>query len=552
MQGLASTPQDIEQQRAELQAILASKLFTRAPSIARLLSYLCHKYFEGEIGQIKEYTVAVELYERAPDFHSKEDPIVRVEATRLRARLKEYYQTEGKDHPILIGIPLGQYAPVFQRRQTDGAAGKTEVVADAPRNATTAHNGSDVRAMDDGSQNDLTPPQPNPASVPPAEPASTPPAKTIAPRSRVLYFAGFSIVGIVLILAAVMSWYRASHRSALAPSAQASAPAKALLSVPAVPEGPELRIMAGSSLEKYVDRLGKVWESDRYFSGGDILTASPATLQRAEDSHLCKLAREGDFDYIIPLKPGIYELHLYFAEMQYGFEPEEGGETSRLFNVFANDRLILEAFDVFSDAGGGGKLDEKIFTDISPGPDGRLHLSFRSAKDKAILNGLTILPGIRGGMRPVRITTRTASYLSEDQRLWEPDRFFRGGRSVVRLDPVEAAADDELYQSERYGNFTYAIPVAQGHYRLTLKFAETYFGPTHPQHVGPEKRLFDVYCNGQTLLKDFNIAREAGGLKRAVDKVFYRLQPNAQGKLVLSFVPVMNYACVNAIEVVPE
>lgn len=123
---------------------------------------------------------------------------------------------------------------------------------------------------------------------------------------------------------------------------------------------------------------------------------------------------------------------------------------------------------------------------------------------------------------------------------------------MVRLNPVEAPKDSELHQTERYGNFSHIIPVAPGQYRLTLKFAETYFGPTHPQHVGPEKRLFDVYCNGQTLLKDFNVAREAGGLKRAVDKVFHKIQPNAQGKLVLSFVPVMNYACVNAIEVIPE
>ena len=117
---------------------------------------------------------------------------------------------------------------------------------------------------------------------------------------------------------------------------------------------------------------------------------------------------------------------------------------------------------------------------------------------------------------------------------------------------MEASRDPELYQSERYGNFEYIIPVAQGRYQLTLKFAETYFNTPNPVHVGPRNRLFDVYCNGQTLLKDFNVAREAGGLKRAVDKVFHKMQPNAQGKLVLSFVPVMNYACVNAIEVVPE
>jgi hypothetical protein len=95
-----------------------------------------------------------------------------------------------------------------------------------------------------------------------------------------------------------------------------------------------------------------------------------------------------------------------------------------LFDVLANGRAILDAFDVFSDAGGGGKVDEKVFIDISPASDGFLHLTFRSAKDKAIVSGLAILPGIRGHMRPLRITTRTTPYLSQDQQLWEPDRFF--------------------------------------------------------------------------------------------------------------------------------
>jgi hypothetical protein len=197
-------------------------------------------------------------------------------------------------------------------------------------------------------------------------------------------------------------------------------------------------------------------------------------------------------------------------------------------------------------------VDERVLIDISPAKDGLLHLSFRSFKDKAIVNGIEILPGIPGRMRPVRISTRTSSYLSTDQQLWGPDRFFRGGRSVVRLRPVEAQRDAELYQGERYGNFTYSIPLAHGRYSLTLKFAETYFGPTHPRGEPPETRVFDVYCNGQTLLNDFNISREAGGVNRAIDKVFHHLQPNAQGKLVLSFLPERNYACVNAIEVVPQ
>jgi hypothetical protein len=470
--------QDTQQEKVELEAILGSKLFARAPSLAKLLSYICGKYFDGEVDQIKEYTIAVELFKREPDFHSKEDPIVRVEANRLRARLKEYYRTEGKDHPVQIFIPSGQYAPVFQYKQTSRAPGAADEKVGKTKGSDDVipePNGSRVPLLDDGT-----------------------------------------------------------------------------------PDGdkPPLRIMAGSSLTKYVDRFNKVWVGDCYFSGGEVLAASPTALLRAEKSHLCKLARQGDFEYDIPLKPGIHELHLHFAEMQFGFEPEEGGEeggeTSRIFNVFANERPILEAFDVFSDAAGCGKMDEKVFTDISPAQDGRLHLSFHALKNKPIVNGLEILPGIAGRMRPVRITTRTSGYLSSDQQLWEPDRYFQGGRNVVRLHPVEGTRDPELYQSERYGNFTYTIPVAHGRYRLTLKFTETYFGPTNPAGVGSGMRLFDVYCNGQTLLKDFDIAREAGGVSRSLDKVLHGLQPNAQGKLVLAFVPVKNYACVNAIEIVPE
>jgi hypothetical protein len=53
-------------------------------------------------------------------------------------------------------------------------------------------------------------------------------------------------------------------------------------------------------------------------------------------------------------------------------------------------------------------------------------------------------------------------------------------------------------------------------------------------------------------LKNFDIAKEAGGLNRSLDRTFHGLEPNAQGKLVLSFVPVVNYACINALEIIPE
>jgi len=63
-------------------------------------------------------------------------------------------------------------------------------------------------------------------------------------------------------------------------------------------------------------------------------------------------------------------------------------------------------------------------------------------------------------------------------------------------------------------------------------------------------RIFNVFANGTALLRDFQIVKEAGGSNRGIAKVFENLEPNAQGILRLEFVPVRNYAEVNAIEVV--
>src|SRR5438270_342930 len=104
---------DFHRERHELDAILASGILNRAPNLAHLLSYVCAKYFEGAAEQIKEYNIAVEALGRPADFDQKRDSIVRVEAHRLRKRLREYYEADGASHPIRIDIPPGQYIPRF-------------------------------------------------------------------------------------------------------------------------------------------------------------------------------------------------------------------------------------------------------------------------------------------------------------------------------------------------------------------------------------------------------------------------------------------------------
>jgi hypothetical protein len=116
-----------DEARAELHSILQSQSFVRSPGLSRLLSYLCEKVLAGESGQIKEYSVALDVFGRQDSFDQDSDSIVRVQANRLRKRLTDYYATEGKDHKLHIVIPVGTYVPVLEEHATAQAG-----VADVP------------------------------------------------------------------------------------------------------------------------------------------------------------------------------------------------------------------------------------------------------------------------------------------------------------------------------------------------------------------------------------------------------------------------------------
>ena len=143
-------------------------------------------------------------------------------------------------------------------------------------------------------------------------------------------------------------------------------------------------------------------------------------------------------------------------------------------------------------------------------------------------------------------------YVDRAGRVWNPDNYYRGGELARRKGSVTGTEDPNLFASERYGRFDYSIPVASGKYAVTLYFSETYFGTANSGSGAVGSRIFDVHCNGVPLVKNFDIFKEAGGASRALSRTFHGLEPNAAGQLVISFIPVKNYACVNALEVVDE
>ena len=343
-----------ETQRVELQAVLQSQLFGRSPTLARLLSYLCEKSLAGEAAQIKEFSVAVDVFGRNESFDQDLDSIVRVEANRLRKRLAEYYAGEGAAHRIHITIPVGQYVPVFEEHEKSEAA---------------------------------------PEVMP------TPPSPTALATTESHMYVGWLLAAALAVIAStgVIMFLVRPSRTALRDTTVPSPPPLIISQPPiGLPVGEEVRILAGSG-RPYVDRSGKTWSADNYFAGGTPVRSSVQHIWRTQDPTIYRTSRQGDFTYNIPLKPGIYELHLHFAETFYG--PEDvggGGESSRVMAVSANGKPLLSDFDVLADAEGGRTADVKVFTDVSPAADGFLRLVFSSAKGgRGMVSAIEILPGDR-------------------------------------------------------------------------------------------------------------------------------------------------------------
>ena len=96
-----------------LNKVLASKCFAGAKSLKRFLEFIVATTLESKEEQIKEYILGTEVFGRNESFDPRIDPIVRVEARRLREKLEIYYSTEGYKDRITIQIPKGGYVPIF-------------------------------------------------------------------------------------------------------------------------------------------------------------------------------------------------------------------------------------------------------------------------------------------------------------------------------------------------------------------------------------------------------------------------------------------------------
>ena len=106
--------------RQQLEKVVSSSALAPSKRLVRFLRYVTERSLEGRAGELKEYTIGLEVFDRDASYDPRIDTIVRSEARRLRSKLKQYYDTEGRFEPIAIDLPKGSYVPVFRKRDPHG------------------------------------------------------------------------------------------------------------------------------------------------------------------------------------------------------------------------------------------------------------------------------------------------------------------------------------------------------------------------------------------------------------------------------------------------
>ena len=107
-------PPSAESVHEQLNRIVSSRTFTRSKDLCRFLRFVVEQTLRNRTVRLKEYLIGVTVFRRGENFNPGTDPIVRVQACRLRSKLDLYYETEGWKDTLRIDLPSGRYIPLFR------------------------------------------------------------------------------------------------------------------------------------------------------------------------------------------------------------------------------------------------------------------------------------------------------------------------------------------------------------------------------------------------------------------------------------------------------
>jgi len=283
--------------------------------------------------------------------------------------------------------------------------------------------------------------------------------------------------------------------------------------------------------------------ADEDFSGGSTASVTHAidtsAVTNPAPQAVYQSNRYGNFSYSeAGLTAGAsFTVRLHFAEEYW----TTAG--SRIFNVSINGQQVLTNFDILATAGAQYKAVVEQFA-VTASSSGMITIVFTTVKDNAQVNGIEILPA-SGSPPPTGVQVDSGGPAVAP---FAADEDFSGGSTASVTHAIDTTgvtnpAPQAVYQSNRYGNFSYAITgLTVGHtYTVRLHFAEEYW-------TTAGSRIFNVSINGQQVLTNFDILATAGAEYKAVVEQF-TAAPDSTGKITIVFTTVKDNAQINGIEV---
>jgi trimeric autotransporter adhesin len=267
--------------------------------------------------------------------------------------------------------------------------------------------------------------------------------------------------------------------------------------------------------------------ADEDFSGGSESSTTAAIntslVANPAPQAVYQTERFGDFTYTLPnLTAGAaYTVNLHFAEIYWT------AAGKREFNVLINGTQVLTNFDVFAAAGGEDIAIVKSFP-ATASSSGTITIQFTTgAADQPKVSGIEIAQS--AATSDLRIDSGGVA-----TGAWLADEDFTGGSAssttaAINTAQVANPAPQAVYQTERFGDFTYTIPnlTAGASYTVNLSFAEIYW-------TAAGKREFNVLINGSQVLTNFDVFATAGGEDIAIVKSF-TATASASGTITIQF-----------------
>jgi hypothetical protein len=232
-----------------------------------------------------------------------------------------------------------------------------------------------------------------------------------------------------------------------------------------------------------------VYEADQYYNGGRT-SSTTAWIEGTEDVPPYQSSRYGNFSYSIPLANGSYQVLLKFAEVTWSSPGQ------RIFDVWMEGTNVISNLDIFAMVGQNRAYDVSIPVTVS---DGSLDIDFESIAGNAKVSAIVIMqnPLPRSVVFAVNSGSSSA-YTDATGVVYEADQYYNGGWTSSTTEWIEGTEDVPPYQSGRYGNFSYSIPLANGSYEVLLKFVEVYWS-------SPGRRVMNIWMEGTNVISNLDI-----------------------------------------------